>query len=193
MEGCMGRAPAHPLQGLLEGSRGPGGQGGGGGGNTFACCLGASLIVLRHRPLSWPGGSSENPRLRASFCGSSPRGLEPLATRFLPSTEAALHVRSDARPPVHAVNLLPPSHCAKLRNHSWSTHPSRHSVPETPCPVGAQAPIFLLKSLVMLPGRVNFIHTALAHTQCLHWQVRILKSDQDFQDPSSRAKWTGKG
>lgn len=47
MEGCMGQAPAHPLQGLLEGSRGPGGQEGGGGGNTFACCLGAPLIVLR--------------------------------------------------------------------------------------------------------------------------------------------------
>lgn len=63
MEGCRGRAPAHLLQGLLEGSRDPGGQEGGGSGNTFARCLGASLIVLRHRPLSWPGGSSENPRL----------------------------------------------------------------------------------------------------------------------------------
>lgn len=55
------------------------------------------------------------------------------------------------------------------------------------------SPTFLLKSLVVLPGRVNFIRTAVPHTWCLHWQVRILKSVQDFQKPSSRAKWAGKG
>lgn len=50
----MGRAPAHPLQGVLEGSRGPGGQEGGGGGNTFARRLGASDCSEAQAPeLAW--------------------------------------------------------------------------------------------------------------------------------------------
>ena len=146
------------------------------------------------RPLSWPGGSSKNPRLWASFCCSSPHGLEPPATRFLPSTEAALCVRSDARPPVCAINLLPPSHCAKLWDHLGPPIPANTLYLKHPFLWAPRhSPTFLLKSPVMLPGRVNFIRTALPHTQRLHWQVRILKSVQDFQDPSSRAKWTGKG
>lgn len=51
--------------------------------------------------------------------------------------------------------------------------------------------IFHLKLMVTNSARVNFTCTALAPIQCLHWQVKTLKSSQDFQGPAVGQKGQG--
>lgn len=43
-------------------------------------------------------------------------------------------------------------------------------------------PSFILNRWWQNSGRVGFTYIALAHTQCLHWWARTLRSSQDFQD-----------
>lgn len=51
--------------------------------------------------------------------------------------------------------------------------------------------IFHLKLLVINSARVNFTCTALAPIQGPQWQVKTLKSPQDFKDPAVGQKGHG--